>query len=263
MAFSTDLQDNLLDHMLLGTSYSSPSSHKLALGTDSEGDFMEHSGGNYARKDVSFLLAQGRDMEYAETRNDAAVDFDQASADWSNLTDWAIYDGSSNMLARGVFCDSITVPNGSSLTVGPQELSYRIAQSSYPLSMQRKLLDHVFAGVSWSQPSTIYIAAVLNAVFHGSEAEEPTSGAYARVEHTNWSVGAQAGANVGEVTFPTATADWGTILGIAIFDAISGGNLLALTQLESPVTINNGDIFKIATSSISFRMEEEDSQMVG
>ncbi len=266
MAFSSDLQDNLLDHMLLGSAYTSPSSLKLALGTDDEGDFLEHSGGSYARKTVSFARARGRDMEYAEVRNDAAVAFDEATADWTGITDWAIYDNSSNLLARGVFCDSITVPNGNELTVGPEELGYSIAMSAYPLSMQRAILDHVFAGVSWSQPASIYVAACVNAVFHGTEVAgviEHSGGGYSRVQHTNWSVGVQEGGNVGNIDFPTATADWpDDILSIALFDASSGGNLLAAVPLESAVTINSGDVLRIGTSSISFRMDEEDSEIL-
>lgn len=86
---------------------------------------------------------------------------------------------------------------------------------------------------------------------------EVTGGTYARVAVTsslaNWA-GTQAAAsttassgtggttsNNAAITFPTPSANWGTVVAIGIFDATSAGNLLFWAPLTVSKTINNGD----------------------
>lgn len=47
--------------------------------------------------------------------------------------------------------------------------------------------------------------------------------------------------NAVAITFPTPTANWGTITHFAIFDATSGGNMLFHGALTASKTVNNGD----------------------
>src|SRR6516165_9382947 len=52
--------------------------------------------------------------------------------------------------------------------------------------------------------------------------------------------------NANDILFPVATpSGWGTILGIGIYDLVSGGNLIALGVADSSVAINAGDQYKI------------------
>jgi hypothetical protein len=60
--------------------------------------------------------------------------------------------------------------------------------------------------------------------------------------------------NYADVTFPTATAGWGTVGWIGINDALSSGNLLYHTALDAAKTIDSGDIFKIATGNLSVQL---------
>lgn len=86
---------------------------------------------------------------------------------------------------------------------------------------------------------------------------EVTGGSYARVSVAsslaNWA-GTQAAAstaassgtggttsNNGAVTFPTPTANWGTVTGMGIYDASTAGNLLFWAPLTVNKTVNNGD----------------------
>jgi hypothetical protein len=79
---------------------------------------------------------------------------------------------------------------------------------------------------------------------------EVTGGSYARVAVTrasgSWaapadSSGAQATSNSGAVTFPSPTANWGTVTYFAIWDASTAGNMLGSGALTTSRTINNGD----------------------
>jgi len=47
--------------------------------------------------------------------------------------------------------------------------------------------------------------------------------------------------NNSSITFPTPTANWGSIVGIGVWDAATSGNLLTWSLLTIPKTVNNGD----------------------
>jgi hypothetical protein len=47
--------------------------------------------------------------------------------------------------------------------------------------------------------------------------------------------------NIGAITFPAPTANWGVASHMGSFDAASSGNLLYYGALTTPKTINNGD----------------------
>ena len=53
------------------------------------------------------------------------------------------------------------------------------------------------------------------------------------------------------ITFPTATADWGAITYFGIYDAVSGGNLIAYAATSVTKTVLNGDIARFPIGSLS------------
>lgn len=79
---------------------------------------------------------------------------------------------------------------------------------------------------------------------------EVSGGSYARVAVSrasgSWAApsnnaGAQQTSNAGTITFPTPSANWGTVTHFAIWDASSAGNMLYSGALTTSRTINNGD----------------------
>src|SRR5882724_10046316 len=67
----------------------------------------------------------------------------------------------------------------------------------------------------------------------GSGFTEVTGGSYARVATAgaDWNSASGTGpstiSNLNDISFVTATADWGTVIGFGLFDALTTGNLLA------------------------------------
>ena len=53
---------------------------------------------------------------------------------------------------------------------------------------------------------------------------------------------------------PASGGDWGTITHAAIFDAETGGNMLAYAELTTARTINDGDVFRIPASSLTITL---------
>jgi len=101
--------------------------------------------------------------------------------------------------------------------------------------LERQVINENLGGTAWAAPATLYVA--LFTVMPGEDGTggtEVTGGAYARVavtnNTTNW--GAALGSGTGTksnqtvITFPTATANWGTVVGFGIYDAAAAGNLL-------------------------------------
>jgi len=85
----------------------------------------------------------------------------------------------------------------------------------------------------------------------GSTAGEPSGGSYARVSVTNNSSNFDAAsggatANTNLITFPMATASWGTVTYVGICDASTGGNLIAYADLGTSISVAQYDtvIFK-------------------
>ena len=68
----------------------------------------------------------------------------------------------------------------------------------------------------------------------------------------NWTAAAAgAKSNVNAITYPQATALWGSVVGIGIFDALSGGHLLDFAALVTARTVNNGDTYSIAIGQLN------------
>lgn len=106
--------------------------------------------------------------------------------------------------------------------------------SSY---LEGKVLDHVFGNTAYSAPGTLYVGLYTTLPNNaGSGGTEVSGGSYARVavtnNTTNWPNASgndpATKSNGTSITFPAATANWGDVVGVGIFDASSGGNLLGL-----------------------------------
>jgi DNA gyrase inhibitor GyrI len=112
--------------------------------------------------------------------------------------------------------------------------------------LENKMLDHTFGKTTYTPPATMYYALMTTMPANdGTGGVEVTGGSYARVGLTNNNTNfpnssANLKANGVAVTFPTPTAGWGTAVGAAYYDAVSGGNLLAWDTFTIPVTILSG-----------------------
>ena len=57
--------------------------------------------------------------------------------------------------------------------------------------------------------------------------------------------------NVNPVQFPQATADWGRLVGIGIWDAQVGGNLLWFDDFNEPLNVTTGAFFVLRISDLT------------
>jgi hypothetical protein len=121
--------------------------------------------------------------------------------------------------------------------------------------LELKLLDHVLGGGDYSRPATVYIALYTAAPTDAGGGTEVSGGSYVRTAVTNNNTNfpaASGGAksNGTDITFVEATVSWGTVVAFAIFDAVSGGNMLYWGDLTVNKTIEAGDTAKFAAGDI-------------
>lgn len=111
-------------------------------------------------------------------------------------------------------------------------------------------------------PATLYVALMLAGANAQGGGVEVSGGSYARVAVTNSNVywtGPSATwpavcSNVDAITFPAATADWGTVGFFAIYDAPTGGNLIWWGSLATSEDIPSGDTYSITAGNLNLAL---------
>ena len=115
------------------------------------------------------------------------------------------------------------------------------------------LLNLSLNGTAWAGMNNPYISLHTADPTDTGTGTEVTGGSYARVASSFGVASGTSGAlaSNADATFPTATAGWGTVGWIGIWDAVSGGNMLYHSALDAAKTIDSGDIFKIVTGNLT------------
>jgi hypothetical protein len=117
--------------------------------------------------------------------------------------------------------------------------------------LENALIDATLRNTSYTSPTTVYVALHTADPQDDASGAEVSGGSYARTSATFGAPSDGASSNSADVTFPTATASWGAVTHIGIWDASSSGNLLYHTALDSSKTIDSGDIFKITATNLT------------
>jgi len=122
--------------------------------------------------------------------------------------------------------------------------------------LENKLADNMFRTTTYARAAVLAFALYTAAPGEAGGGTEVSGGAYARVDlaplNTNYNgthgntTGASSGTgglidNAVVITFPTPSANWGTVVSMAILDATTAGNMMLYSALTANKTINNGD----------------------
>lgn len=137
---------------------------------------------------------------------------------------------------------------------------------------ENKLVDQIFRAQAFSFPSTLYVGLLTAAPSDAAGGTEVTGGSYARVSVAcslaNWAGTQSAGSttassgtggttsNNNVITFPSPTADWGTVTHFGIYDAATSGNLLLWGPLSSSKAVFSGDAVSIQVSQLQIQMDD-------
>ena len=126
--------------------------------------------------------------------------------------------------------------------------------------LENAVLNLLLGNVSYSVPATVYFALYTTAPGETGGGTEVTGGSYTRVAVTNnttnfATVSNSTKRNSTAINFPTATADWGTVVAVGIFDALSAGNLLFYSTLDQNKVISNGDSASFSINAITITLD--------
>ena len=123
-------------------------------------------------------------------------------------------------------------------------------------TFETNVLTWLFTGDAVTRPSAFYIALFTsNPDEDASGTEVSTSGtAYAR-QSVSFSVSGNTASNSAAIEFPTATASYGTVTHIGVYDAASAGNLIAYAALSTSKAIDTGDVLRINSAELDITMD--------
>ena len=137
--------------------------------------------------------------------------------------------------------------------------------------MEQQLLDHLFRSTAYAKPSGFYYAlasGMLNETMTGTLGglEFAATGGYNRVLYlssdTNFSAVGEVSAsgetqNNNAITFPTATASWGTATYVALMDSptVGSGNLIMFGPLQTAKPIGVNDQFSFGVNQLQVYLD--------
>lgn len=123
--------------------------------------------------------------------------------------------------------------------------------SSFSDYLENEALDWAFTANVVTRPTSWSIALYTAAPSDSGGGTEVTGGSYARTAAT-FSVTGDTASNTGNVDFPTATASWGTVTHMGIFDQSS--NFLAWAPLTASKTVDTGDLLRFSTGQLTITL---------
>ena len=117
--------------------------------------------------------------------------------------------------------------------------------------LENALINGTLRGTTYTAPTTTFLALYTSDPTDADTGTEVSGGSYARQSITMGAPSNGASTNSTAIEYPQCTADWGTVAFVGIRDAVTGGNLLYHTALDTSKVIANGDIFKITAGNLS------------
>ena len=117
--------------------------------------------------------------------------------------------------------------------------------------LENALINVTLRATAYTAPTTVYLALYTTDPTDADTGTECSGTSYARQSVTFGAPSNGVTTNSAVIDFPQAGSAWGTITHIGIRDALTVGNLLYHTPLDASKTIASGDVFRIASSSLS------------
>jgi len=117
--------------------------------------------------------------------------------------------------------------------------------------LENALINATLRNTTYTSPATVYVSLWTSDPTDAGSGTEVSGGSYARTSITFAAPSNGVTSSNADCTFPQATASWGTVGWIGLNDATTSGNLLFHTPLDTAKTIDSGDIFKIASGSLT------------
>jgi len=123
--------------------------------------------------------------------------------------------------------------------------------------LENVVINHLLRNQPFTPPAQLYLALFTTAPTDTAPGTEPSGGGYARQP---FAFGPPTGnparaSNTADILFPVATAPWGTVTHVGIFDAATGGNMLGWAPLSASANIQVNDQLKIPAGQLTWQQD--------
>jgi len=125
---------------------------------------------------------------------------------------------------------------------------------SFSNTYETNVLTWTFTNSAVTRPTAWYIALFTAAPGEAGGGTEVSGGSYVRKAVT-FTVSGDTATNSAAVEFDVATANWGTITHVGVFDALTSGNLMAYGTLTASKTVETGDVFRVPAGDLDITLD--------
>lgn len=119
---------------------------------------------------------------------------------------------------------------------------------------ETEVLEWLFTNTAVARPSAWYIGLFTTDPTDAGTGTEVSGGSYVR-EAATFSVSGDTATTTAAIEWPVATADWGTITHVGVFDDSTPANLIAYAALNASKTINTDDVFRIPAGDLDITID--------
>lgn len=114
------------------------------------------------------------------------------------------------------------------------------------------LLTWLLTNSAATRPTAWYVALSTAATTDAGGITEPATGGYAR-QAVTFTVTGDTASNTANIDF-VSSADWANITNIAVFDASTGGNMLAHGALTAARDPASGDTIRVSAGALTIQL---------
>ena len=127
---------------------------------------------------------------------------------------------------------------------------------SFSNTFETHVLNYVFTSTSVTRPTAWYLALFTsNPAEDASGTEVSTSGTAYERQSATFTVSGNTASNSAAIEYPTATASFGTVTHVGVFDASTGGNLIAYSALSTSKAVGTGDVFRVPSGDFDLTLD--------
>lgn len=125
---------------------------------------------------------------------------------------------------------------------------------SFSNTFETTVLTWVFTTSSATRPTAWHIALYTSAPDDTGGGTEVSGGGYGR-QAVTFTISGNTASNNAAIEWDVATASFGTVTHVGVFDAASGGNLIAYAALTTSKTIDTGDVFRLPSGDLDITLD--------
>jgi len=125
---------------------------------------------------------------------------------------------------------------------------------SFTNDLETRVLQWALTNGSPTRPTAWYVGLFTAAPGEAGGGTEISGSGYAR-QAVTFTVSGNLATNNAAIEWPTATGSWGTITHVAVFDALTTGNMLVYATLTASKSISTGDVLRIPSGDLDVTLD--------